>query len=109
MEEKIFQDIKDYFGEDYDESRNSTLLFCIKRAINSFKTTRNYPCYYTDEMIENDMKKYEMCMFDLTLYWCVMQGMEFQGSHSENGVSRSFKDEREIYSLHNVIPVARIY
>jgi hypothetical protein len=108
VEEKILQDFKDYFGNDYNEEQESTLLFCIRRAIQSFKNKKNYPESYKEENIEKDMERYQMCIFDLALYWCVMQGYEFQNSHSESGVSRSWKSEEDIYALHNVIPIAKI-
>lgn len=108
MEQKLLQDLKDYLGDDYDESNEPALLICIKRAILSFKNKRNYPKTYSDTLINSDMEKYYSCVFDLTLYWCNMQGYEFQTSHSESGVSRSFNSERDIYVLHDVIPIARI-
>lgn len=108
MEQELLQDLKDYLGDDYDAEQESALLFCVKRAILSFKNKRNYPNTYSDTLINSDMEKYYSCIFDLTLYWCNMQGCEFQSSHSESGVSRSFDSERDIYVLHDVIPIARL-
>lgn len=108
MEKELLQDLKDYLGDDYEAAQESALLFCIKRALLSFKNKRNYPDTYSDTVINKDMEKYYSCIFDLTLYWCNMQGCEFQSSHSESGVSRSFDSERDIYVLHDVIPIARI-
>lgn len=108
MEKELLYDLKDYLGYDCDAEQESTLLFCIKRAIKSFKNKRNYPSSYSESMVENDMNKYYMCIFDIALYWCNMQGIEFQKSHSESGVSRSFDSERDIYVLHDVIPISRI-
>lgn len=109
VEQELLQDLKDYLGDDYDAGQESTLLFCIKRAIKSFKNKRNYPRSYPESIIESDMDKYYMCIFDLTLYWCNKQGVEFQSSHSENGISRSWDSETDIYILHDVIPIARIF
>ena len=108
MEIDILQDLKNYFGDDYDEEQEPTLLFCIKRAILSFKNKRNYPKAYSEQYIEDDMKRFYTCIFDLTLYWINMQGYEFQSSHSENGVNQAWNSESDIYALHNVIPVTRI-
>ena len=55
MELEILQDLKNYFGDDYEEEQESTLLFCIKRSIKSFKNKRNYPSAYPQIMIEKDM------------------------------------------------------
>ena len=54
------------------------------------------------------MENYYACIFDLALYWTNMQGVEFQLSHSENGVNRSWETETEIYSRHHIVPIARI-
>lgn len=108
MEADILQDLENYLGNDYDKGQEKNLLFCIKRAFKSFVNKRNYPESYTDEIKEKDMEKYYACLFDLALYWCNKQGVEFHKSFSGNGESRSFESEAEIYSMHNVIPIAVI-
>mgnify|MGYP001622924841 CR=1 FL=1 len=108
MELELLQDFKDYLGYDYEEEQEKTLLFCIKRAVSSFKNKRNYPDYYSEELINKDMEKYYACIFDLCLYWYGKQGAEFEKSHSENGTSHSWDNESDIYSLHRVMPIARI-
>jgi len=107
VEERLLQDLMDYFSADYDEEQETTLLFCIRRAINAFKNKRNYPDSYTDSIIEKDLCKYYPCIFDLALYWANKQGYEFETSHSENGVNISFQNENEIFALHSVLPIAR--
>lgn len=108
MEQELLQDLKNYLGDDYNESSEPALLICIKRAINSFKNKREYPDNYSESMIEKDMKKKYFCIWDDVLYWCNMQGYEFQTSHSENGTNRSWKSEDEIYIFHGILPIARI-
>lgn len=108
MEQKLLQDLKDYLGEDYSNFDESTLLICIKRAINSFKNKRNYPDNYSENLIQKDMEKKYFCIWDDVLYWCNMAGIEFQTSNSENGSSRSWQSEDEIYVFHGVLPIARI-
>lgn len=108
MEAEILQDLKAYFGEDFKDMDEDTLLFCIRRAIRSFKSKRKYPDSYSDDTIAKDMDQYYACVFDVALYWCNMQGSEFQTSHSESGVSRSWETEDEIYAMHHIVPIARI-
>lgn len=108
MEQKILQDLRDYLGDDYEAEHESALLFCIQRAMQSFKNKRHYPDEYSESIIENDMNKFYSCIFDLTLYWISKQGVEFHNSFSGNGENRSWSKEEDIYSLHNVIPIARI-
>ena len=52
------------------------------------------------------MEKCYDCIFDLALYFLVKQGAEFQGSHSESSVNRSWESETEIYINHGVFPFA---
>ena len=108
MDTEILQDMKAYFGEDYNSIDENTLLFCIKRAMKSFQNQRKYPDTYSEQMRLKDMENYYACIFDLALYWTNMQGVEFQLSHSENGVNRSWETETEIYSRHHIVPIARI-
>lgn len=105
---ELLQDLKVYLGDDYDEEQEHTLLFCIRRAIRSFTSKRNYPVDYSEDTKLKDMDRFYSCLFDLTLYWWNKQGVEFQNSHSENSTSRAWENESEIYAMHNVIPIARV-
>lgn len=109
MEAELFQDLKSYLGNDYDLDMEFTYNVCVKRAISSFRNQRNYPLNYSDSIIENDMRRYYSCLLDLVLYWCNVNGVEFQKSHSESGTSRSWMTEEEIYTMHKVIPIGRIF
>lgn len=109
MELELLQDLKDYLGDDYNADQESTMLFCAKRAIRSFKNKRDYPDNYSETAINKDMEKKYACIFDDFLYWCIKQGVEFQGSHGENGVNMNFQSEDEIYIFHGILPIARIF
>lgn len=106
MEAEIYTMLKDYLGDDCDNE--ASLLLSVKRAISSFKAYMEYPEFFTEEKIEADLKRYEFCLFDLALYMYNLQGIEFQQTHSENGTSRSFMSEGEIYSLHGIVPYASL-
>ena len=58
----------------------------------------------TSEKINSDMENCYDCIFDLALFFLVKQGTEFQGSHSESSVNRSWNSETEIYVNHGVFP-----
>ena len=104
MDEQLVEDLKNYIDEDMETARMIPLS--TKRAVRSFKKKRNYPSGYTEEQINSDMEKCYDCIFDLALYFLVKQGAEFQGSHSENSVSRNWDSETEIYVNHGVFPFA---
>lgn len=102
MDEQLIEDLTNYLEDDEETARMIPLS--AKRAIRSFKIKRNYPSSYSDEKINSDMEKCYDCIFDLALFFLVKQGAEFQGSHSESSVNRSWDSETEIYVNHGVFP-----
>ena len=104
MDEQLIEDLRNYLDDDIETARMIPLS--VKRAVRSFKKKRNYPSGYTEEQINSDMEKCYDCIFDLALYFLVKQGAEFQGSHSENSISRGWDSETEIYVNHGVFPFA---
>lgn len=104
MNEELINDLMNYLSDDIENPEKVSLS--VKRAIRSFKKKRNYPSGYTDEKIFNDMENCYDCIFDLALFFLVKQGAEFQCSHSESSVNRSWESETEIYINHGVFPFA---
>ena len=104
MNEELMEELSLYLADNPESE--SMLTLSVNRAIRSFKNKRNYPSSYTDDKIKNDMKKCYDCIFDLALYFLVKQGAEFQGTHSESSVNRSWESETEIYINHGVFPFA---
>ena len=102
MDEQLIEDLTNYLEDDVETARMIPLS--AERAIRSFKKKRNYPSSYSDEKINSDMEKCYDCIFDLALFFLVKQGAEFQGSHSESSVNRSWTSETEIYVNHGVFP-----
>lgn len=101
MDEQLIEDLTNYLEDDVETAR---VILSVNRAIRSFKKKRNYPSSYSDEKINSDMENCYDCIFDLALFFLVKQGAEFQGSHSESSVSRSWTSETEIYVNHGVFP-----
>lgn len=97
-----------YLGSDYPEEDEPTLLFLINKAINDFKVQMEYPKSFSEEKIEKDLEKNKFCIFELAYYDYNMQGTEFQTSHSENGVGRSWNNKSEIYAHYSVTPYVEI-
>nr|DAE37896.1 MAG TPA: hypothetical protein [Caudoviricetes sp.] len=102
MDEQLIEDLTNYLEDDAETARMIPLS--AERAIRSFKKKRNYPSSYSDEKINSDMENCYDCIFDLALFFLVKQGAEFQGSHSESSVNRSWNSETEIYVNHGVFP-----
>ena len=88
---------------------NPRLSQLIKKAVSSIKKERHYennPDYYTDDEIEKDLLRYEDNIVDFVIYYRSQAGEEFMKSYSENGVSRSWVDSKEL--LRGVTPLSRI-
>lgn len=69
----------------------------IKQATEDVKARRNYPNSYTDEMIAEDLKKFESVIVNLTVYDHSQAGEAFMASYGENGVSRTWKDRDSLF------------
>ena len=72
---------------------NPLLQQLIKQAISAIKTERHYennPDIYTEEKVEDDLKRYEN--------YRSQAGESFMKSYSENGVSRSWIDSGKLFA-----------
>lgn len=85
-----------------DNAEISALNIKVKNAIREVKRARNYPSYYTDEMISKDIENYYSNIKEIALYDYNQIGAEGQTSHSENGTSRAWKDRKECFN--GIIP-----
>lgn len=69
----------------------------IKQATEDVKARRNYPDSYTDEMITEDLKKFESVIVNLTVYDHSQAGEAFMASYNENGVNRTWRDRDSLF------------
>lgn len=77
----------------------------IKQATEDVKARRNYPDSYTDEMITEDLKKFDSVIVNLAVYDHSQAGEAFMASYGENGVSRTWKDRDSLFA--GVFPFAK--
>lgn len=77
----------------------------IKQATEDVKAKRNYPDGYTEEMITEDLKKYQSVIVNLAVYDHSQAGEAFMASYGENGVSRTWKDRDSLFA--GVFPFAK--
>ena len=77
----------------------------IKQATEDVKARRNYPDSYTEEMIAEDLKKYQRVIVNLAVYDHSQAGEAFMASYGENGVSRTWKDRDSLFA--GVFPFAK--
>ncbi|PPK77473.1 hypothetical protein BXY41_11611 [Lacrimispora xylanisolvens] len=104
METDILADVSTYLGDEVSEQDNPVLLILINRAIRKICSKR-YPYGYTDKQKAAAVSKYRDMVFDAAVYYWAKQGSEGQSSHSENGISRGYQSEDDLYF--DVVPMAK--
>jgi FtsZ-interacting cell division protein YlmF len=78
----------------------------IKQATEDVKAKRCYPDSYTDEMIAEDLKKFESVIVNLAVYDHSQAGEAFMASYNENGVNRTWRDRDSLFV--GVFPFAKV-
>lgn len=78
----------------------------IKQATEDVKAKRNYPDSYTDEMITDDLKKFEGVIVNLAVYDHSQAGENFMSDLSEGGVKRTWRDRDSLFV--GVFPFAKV-
>lgn len=76
---------------------NPVIEQLIKQAVEDVKAKRNYPDSYTDEMITEDLKKFESVIVNLAVYDHSQAGENYMSALSEGGVSRTWKDRDSLF------------
>ena len=77
----------------------------VVNAIREVKRARKYPSYYTDEQINKDLYEFYPNIRNIALYDYNKIGGEFEDSHNENSVNRSWTDRNKLF--YGIIPLAR--
>lgn len=86
---------------------NATVLKAkIVGAIREVKTERKYPYYYTFSQIEKDLYGFYSNIRNIALYDYNKSGADFEKSHNENSVSRTFEDREKLFR--NVLPLTKL-
>ena len=107
LEEEVFADLSAELSIS-DENFNEALLLSKGRsAMRSIKGARKYqnnPEFYNDERIEKDLHEYFENIRGLALDRYNKIGADGESSHSENGTSRTYEEEKRWFS--GVIPIS---
>ena len=93
--DEIFKSLKILLAVTEDDE--PILREILNDAISEIKEARKYPSDMTASAIEEDMQNYISNVKKLTKYDYGQIGGEFQESHNENGVSRSYMDRRKCF------------
>nr|DAH45891.1 MAG TPA: hypothetical protein [Bacteriophage sp.] len=79
------------------KEENPQLEILIEQAEQDVINKRSYPNTYTEDMIKDDLKKFQSVIVNLTVYDHSQAGEEFMQSYSENGVSRNWKSRDDLF------------
>lgn len=106
LEQEIFADLSAELSVS-DENFNETLLLSkVRNAMREVKRARNYPKSYSDSQIEQDMYDYFSNIRNIALYDYNQIEAEFEESHSENSINRSWKDRDKLFC--GICPFVRV-
>lgn len=84
-----------------------TLSMDVENAINEIETIRNYPSDYTNDMIITDMSRFFNQIIDVAMFDYNQIGIEGETSHSENGISRTYRSRNSLFR--GICPLAAIF
>lgn len=112
-DQKLFQSLKDYAGDDYDESQDSFLLTLIEDAIDEVCSVM-YPRGFTtleqkQKARDKALLNYESKIRKIAEYHYDKQGKEGVINFSENGSSASYENSGTPESyFRGIIPISII-
>ena len=84
---------------------SSVLRQKVINAIREVKKERKYPSYYLSDLISKDLYEFYSNIRNIALYDYNKVGAEGELTHSENGISRSYVDRKNLFS--GVLPISR--
>lgn len=105
LQEELMADLIEELSSE-DTFNESLLKVKVKNAIREIMSARAYPEYYTDEQIKQDLYRYYSNIRKLALYDYNTAGAEFEISHNENSISRSWIERNKIFN--GVLPLAKL-
>lgn len=90
-----------------DDSFDTTVLSSkVDSAVRAVQLARKYPSNYTDAMIEADTVTYYDIISKIALARYNRIGADDEVSHNENGISRTFVDEKKLFN--GILPISRL-
>lgn len=105
LEYELLEDLTEELSATDPKFKPELIKPKIKNAIREVQKARNYPKYYTESAIAEDLQNFYSNIRALALYDYNIIGGEFQESYSENGKSGTFAKRNSLFS--GVIPLSR--
>lgn len=104
MIEAIVADLELELGDEVGYNED-VLTAKAKNVYREVKQARHYPSTYTDEMIASDMEQFYETVRNVTLFDYNQVGKDFEQSHTENSVTRTFMSRNGLF---DVVPIAHM-
>lgn len=105
FENDLLEDLTAELSETDSNFKQSLIIPKIKGAIREVRRARNYPKYYTESAIVEDLENYYSNIRNIALYDYNKIGGEFEESHNENSTSRKWEDRNKLFA--GIIPLSR--
>lgn len=105
FENDLLEDLTAELSETDANFKETLIIPKIKGAIREVRRARNYPKHYSESEIVEDLENYYSNIRNIALYDYNKIGGEFEESHSENSISRSWGDRDKLFS--GIIPLSR--
>lgn len=106
FENDLLEDLTAELSETDPNFKQSLIIPKIKNAIREVRKARNYPRYYSENEIREDLENYYSNIKALALYDYNLIGGEGNKSRSENNVSITFVDRSSLFA--GIIPLSRV-
>lgn len=105
LEYELLEDLTEELTATDPKFKQELIKTKIKNAIREVRKARNYPKYYTESAIAEDLQNFYTNIRTLALYDYNLIGGEGNQSRSENGTSITFVDRNSLFA--GVIPLSR--
>lgn len=104
LQEELINDLMQELLSE-DTFNESLLKQKVKNAIREIKTARRYPTSYSQEQKINDLYTFYSNIRNLALFDYNSIGAEFEISHNENSINRTWIDRNKIFN--GVLPLSK--
>lgn len=108
ISEEIYADLSAELMEDEEGGSFSEILLRqkINNAVNEVACLRRYPSSYSFEDRLKDLSSFSSVIRRIALYDYNQIGMEFERSHSEKNIERTYMNRNQLFV--GVLPITRV-
>lgn len=106
IEEELIADLTEELSVEDVNFSAKLLSVKVKNAIREVKEARNYPSDYSEGQIIADIRKFYGHCRNIALNDYNKVGVDFEESHSENGISQKYTDRAKLFR--GIVPISRV-